>query len=99
FDPLAAGDLTFEPVNPALFPAYELGRQAGMAGGTAPAVFNAANEVAVELVLNGTIRFGRIAGVIDGTLARASQGDARTLEGVLTADGEARRLAREIACS
>ncbi|HKV70699.1 MAG TPA: 1-deoxy-D-xylulose-5-phosphate reductoisomerase [Gemmatimonadales bacterium] len=99
FDPLAAGDLTFEPVNPALFPAYELGRQAGMAGGTAPAVFNAANEVAVELVLNGTIRFGRIAGVIDGTLARASQGDARTLEGVLAADGEARRLAREIACS
>src|SRR5690242_21424086 len=44
FDPLATGDLTFQPVNPALFPAYELGRGAGVAGGTAPAVFNARSE-------------------------------------------------------
>lgn len=99
FDPLATGDLTFQPVNPALFPAYELGRRAGMAGGTAPAVFNAANEVAVELFLSGTIRFGRIAQVIEGTLAQAHQGSAGTLEQVLEADREARRLAREIACS
>ncbi len=99
FDPLATGDLTFQPVNPALFPAYELGRSAGVAGGTAPAVFNAANEVAVELFLSGTIRFGSIAAVIEGTLSKAPAGDAGTLDGVLHADREARRLAREIACS
>lgn len=99
FDPLATGDLTFEPVNPALFPAYELGRRAGEAGGTAPAVFNAANEVAVELFLNGTIRFGRIAQVIERTLAQRPAGDPGTLDGVLDADREARLLSREIACS
>ena len=70
-----------------------------MAGGTTPAVFNAANEVAVELFLSGTIRFGKIAQVIDGTLAQAPKGSAGTLEQVLDADREARRLAREIACS
>jgi 1-deoxy-D-xylulose-5-phosphate reductoisomerase len=98
FDPLAAGDLTFQPVNPELFPAYELGRRAGMAGGTAPAVFNAANEVAVELFLSGTIRFGKIAQVIEGTLEKAPKGNSGTLEGVLEADRESRRRAREIAC-
>ena len=99
FDPLAAGALTFEPVNPELFPAYGLGRGAGVAGGTAPAVFNAANEVAVELFLDGRIRFGRIAPVIEGTLARVPGGDAGSLAGVLAADAEARRVAREVACS
>ena len=99
FDPLAAGALTFEPVNPELFPAYGLGRGAGVAGGTAPAVFNAANEVAVELFLDGRIRFGRIAPVIEGTLARVPRGDAGSLAGVLAADAEARRVAREVACS
>jgi len=99
FDPLAAGPLTFEPVNPALFPAYGLGRSAGTAGGTAPAVFNAANEVAVDLFLDGTIPFGRIAPVIEQTLAAVPPGDAGSLAGVLAADAEARRAAAEVACS
>src|SRR2546429_3323862 len=42
-----------------LYPAYGLGRAAAAAGGTAPTAFNAANEVAVELFLEGGIRFGR----------------------------------------
>ncbi|HEX6370801.1 MAG TPA: 1-deoxy-D-xylulose-5-phosphate reductoisomerase, partial [Longimicrobium sp.] len=47
FDPVAAGALTFEAVRTDRFPAFALGVEAGRAGGTAPAVFNAANEVAV----------------------------------------------------
>jgi 1-deoxy-D-xylulose-5-phosphate reductoisomerase len=101
FDPVAAGSLTFEAVSPELFPAYALGRDAARAGGTAPAVFNAANEVAVQLFLEGSIRFGQVAEIIDRVLGgTASQaGDAGTLAGVLAADAAARRLAREAACS
>jgi len=101
FDPVAAGSLTFEAVSPDLFPAYSLGRAAARAGGTAPAVFNAANEVAVQLFLDGSIRFGQVADIIDRVLAGAAlrAGDAGTLEGVLAADAAARRLAREAACS
>jgi 1-deoxy-D-xylulose-5-phosphate reductoisomerase len=101
FDPVAAGSLTFEAVSPDLFPAYSLGRAAARAGGTAPAVFNAANEVAVQLFLDGSIRFGQVADIIDRVLAGGAlrAGDAGTLEGVLAADAAARRLAREAACS
>lgn len=99
FDPVAAGALSFEPVNPALFPAYGLGRGAGQAGGTAPAAFNAANEVAVELFLKGSIRFGRIAEVIDWTLERHRPTAATSLDEVLAADRESRAFAREAACS
>jgi 1-deoxy-D-xylulose-5-phosphate reductoisomerase len=98
FDPVAAGDLTFESVRPELFPAYGLGREAALAGGTAPAAFNAANEVAVELFLEERIPFGRIADIIAGALARHQPGDAASLDAVLAADADARRLAREAAC-
>ncbi len=99
FDPLEAGRLTFEPVRPELFPAFGLGRAAGIAGGTAPAAFNAANEVAVQLFLEGAIRFGRIAEIIARVLEAHRPGDAGALEPVLAADADARRLAREAACS
>jgi 1-deoxy-D-xylulose-5-phosphate reductoisomerase len=91
FDPVAAGSLTFEAVSPELFPAY--------APRPAPAVFNAANEVAVQLFLDGRIRFGQVADIIDRVLAGAASraGDAGTLDGVLAADAAARRLAREAA--
>jgi 1-deoxy-D-xylulose-5-phosphate reductoisomerase len=101
FDPVAAGDLTFEPVRPDLFPAYLLGRDAALMGGTAPAAFNAANEVAVELFLAEQVPFGRIAEIIAATLEHraASSDDAGSLDAVLAADAEARRIAREAACS
>ena len=98
FDALAAGALTFEPVVPERFPAYALGRAAGIAGGTNPATFNAANEAAVELFLAGAIRFGRIAEIIEQVLAGAERHPATSLEAVLAADRWARRRAREIAC-
>jgi 1-deoxy-D-xylulose-5-phosphate reductoisomerase len=99
FDPVAAGTLTFEPVQPELYPAYGLGRAAASAGGTAPTAFNAANEVVVELFLQGQIRFGRIAETIARVLETHRAGPAESLEAVLAADAEARRLAREAACS
>src|SRR6266700_3258604 len=99
FDPVVAGSLTFEPVRPDLYPAYGLGRAAAVAGGTAPAAFNAANEVAVELFLEGRIRFGRIAETIARVLETHQVRDAASLDTVLAADADARRLAREAACS
>ncbi len=99
FDPVAAGSLTFEAVAPETYPAYSLGRAAATSGGTAPTAFNAANEVAVRLFLEGAIPFGRIAATIARVLETGLPGAADTLEAVLAADAGARRLAREAACS
>jgi 1-deoxy-D-xylulose-5-phosphate reductoisomerase len=100
FDPVAAGTLTFEAVQPDRFPAYVTGREAARVGGTAPARFNAANEVAVQLFLEERITFGRIAEIIERVVGAGSRaGAGASLEEVLAADAEARRLAREAACS
>ena len=96
FDPLRASPLTFEPVRHDVFRAFHAGVEAGRAGGTAPAVFNAANEVAVAAFLDGRIRFGDIAGVICGALDSAAPQPATTLQGVLDADHEARRRAHDL---
>jgi len=98
FDPVAAGPLTFEPVRGTDFPALALGVGAGKAGGTAPAVFNAANEVAVQAFLDRRIPFGRIPTVIEQALAshRVQRGD--TVEAVVEADRWARETAGA-ACS
>ena len=96
FDPVAAGALTFEELQLDRFPAYAVGREAARRGGTAPAMFNAANEVAVQLFLDEKLPFGKISAVVGRVL---DPGDATTLAGVLAADAEARRLAQEAACS
>ncbi|MSR06892.1 MAG: 1-deoxy-D-xylulose-5-phosphate reductoisomerase [Gemmatimonadetes bacterium] len=98
FDPVAAGPFTFEPVRAADFPALALGVGAGRAGGTAPAVFNAANEVAVQAFLDRRITFGRIPGVIDKALQAHRVESAQSIEAVLEADRWARKRA-EAACS
>ncbi|MEW5928399.1 MAG: 1-deoxy-D-xylulose-5-phosphate reductoisomerase [Gemmatimonadota bacterium] len=94
FDPVAAGALTFEPVRADLFRAFALGVDAGRAGGTAPAVFNAANEVAVAAFLEGALSFPGIAAAIDDALARWPGGEAATLDDVLRADAWARGVTR-----
>ena len=101
FDPVAAGALTFEALQLDRFPAYAVGREAARRGGTAPAMFNAVNEVAVQLFLDEKIPFGKIAAILERVIERAPArpGDATTLTGVLAADTEARRLAAEAACS
>lgn len=93
FDPIAAGPLTFEPVRRDVFRAFDLGIAAGRAGGTVPAVFNAANEVAVDAFLAGRIPFGRIAEVIEQTLSQHDGHPADSVEAVQGADADARRIA------
>jgi 1-deoxy-D-xylulose-5-phosphate reductoisomerase len=93
YDPVGAGALTFEPVRPEAFPTFALGVAAGRAGGTAPAVFNAANEVAVAAFLAGRITFGRIAALIEGALSAHEPAPAGSLEAVIAADRWARHHA------
>ncbi len=94
FDPVAAGALTFEPVREDCFPAFRLGVAAGLAGGCAPAVFNAANEIAVAAFLEGRVSFPGIASAIEDTLERWSGGEIASLGDVLEADAWARRTAK-----
>ncbi len=96
FDPVAAGPLTFEPVRAEVFRAYDAGVAAGRAGGTAPAVFNAANEVAVAAFLEGCIPFGRISDVIEHALDDHRREPAADVEVVRSADRWARERARAL---
>jgi 1-deoxy-D-xylulose-5-phosphate reductoisomerase len=88
------GALHFERPDVKRFPCLALAFAALRAGGSAPAVLNAANEVAVESFLEGRLAFSRIPALIDAVLARTSRSAARSLEEVLAADEEARLQAR-----
>jgi 1-deoxy-D-xylulose-5-phosphate reductoisomerase len=96
FDPVELSPLTFEKVRARDFPALELGTQAGRVGGAAPAVFNAANEQAVALFLDGAIRFTDIARAIESALGRFSSAPAGSREAILDADAAARRHVQEL---
>ncbi len=87
------GALNFERPDFQRFRALALAYDVLAASGTAPAVFNAANEVAVEAFLAGGLPFTRITAVIEETLARLPARDARSLEDVIDADRCARREA------
>jgi 1-deoxy-D-xylulose-5-phosphate reductoisomerase len=91
---LASGlTLVFEPPDLETFPLLALARSAGEAGGTAPCVFNAANEIAVAAFLAGRLPFLEIAAVVEETLATADTSAARDLDDLISADADARRLA------
>jgi 1-deoxy-D-xylulose-5-phosphate reductoisomerase len=87
---------TFDPLDDDAFPAVRLARGAGATGGTAPAVFNAANEVAVEAFRAGDLGFTGIVDTIEAVLAAHTPvlGDDFTLAAVSAADGWARTEAR-----
>ena len=91
----AVGRLTFEHPDTARFPCLGHAYEAMRAGGTAPALLNAANEIAVEAFLAGRLRFTSIARVIEQALKRADGGSADSLEAILHADALGRRLAAE----
>ncbi|MEZ4455577.1 MAG: 1-deoxy-D-xylulose-5-phosphate reductoisomerase [Gemmatimonadales bacterium] len=95
FDPVAAGALTFEPVRTEVFRAFGAGIAAGRQGGTAPAVFNAANEAVVARFLAGRLPFGGIATVIEAVLAKHPPRAIETLADVEAADAWARAAALE----
>jgi len=92
-DLLASASLTFEAPDLDAFPCLRIAREAAVAGGTAPCVMNAANEVAVHAFLDGRIAFTRIAGVIAGTLEQLGSERLREFEQLFAIDGEARETA------
>ncbi len=87
------GTLTFEAPDFDRFPCLRLAYDALTAGGSAPAVLNAANEVAVAAFLAGRVRFTAIAAACAETLARVAARPVRALEDALAADAEARAVA------
>lgn len=87
------GHLDFMQPDEQRFPCLRLAKEAIKTKGTAPAILNAANEVAVAAFLNEQIKFTMIKQVIAETLNKLAVTDASTLELILTADGQARRFA------
>ena len=96
FDIFKLAQLTFEEPDLTRFPCLKLAYDALAAGGTAPAVLNAANEVAVEAFLARRLGFTGIARVVETTLMRIGCAAADTLECVLDADARARATAHSL---
>ena len=90
------GSLTFEAPDEDAFPCLRLSREAATAGGTAPCVLNAANEIAVHAFLEGRLPFLGIAEIIEGALARLGAEPGRAFETLAEADREARDVAAEL---
>ena len=94
FDPVRSSPLTFEALDRQRFPLFELGVGAGRSGGTAPAAFNAANEVAVEAFLSEKIGFPAMRAVVADALDQHRPTPVREVGDVLEADRAARAAAR-----
>ena len=100
-DLAALGQLTFEAPDDERFPALKLARQALQAGGAAPIVFNAANEVAALAFLDRRLGFLNIAAVVADTLSRVTasgvdSGSDDACDAALAVDAQARRMAESI---
>jgi 1-deoxy-D-xylulose-5-phosphate reductoisomerase len=95
FDPIAAGPLEFEALRREAFPMFELGIMAGRAGGTTPAAYSAANEVAVAAFLQERIGFTDIARTVEYVVSDWSVGAATSVPEIVEADAEARSRASE----
>lgn len=89
----SAFDLTFEPVDFDRFPCLRLAMESIKKGGLAPAILNAANEIAVERFLNQEITFMKIPGIIERCLEKLNKSDVITLESLKSIDKQARQLA------
>jgi 1-deoxy-D-xylulose-5-phosphate reductoisomerase len=94
-DLAAVGQLTFEAPDAATFRCLRLAREAGIAGGTAPCVLNAADEVAVEAFLDGRLAFTGIADVVEQTLDAMPPRPPGHFEELFAVDAEARERAAE----
>lgn len=95
-DLVAAGPLEFRDPDLERFPCLRLAGEALAAGGVAPLVLNAANEVAVDAFLRGAVRFTEIPEVIDACLSRAgSEASPDSIDAILAMDGEIRHFAGE----
>jgi 1-deoxy-D-xylulose-5-phosphate reductoisomerase len=89
---------TFEPLDTEAFPAVSLAREAAQSAGTAPAVYNGANEECVSAFLKGTLSFGRIVDTVARILSEhdTSSTSVTTVDDVLAVDAWARARAREL---
>jgi 1-deoxy-D-xylulose-5-phosphate reductoisomerase len=96
-DLVELGELTFEAPDEGTFACLRLAREAASAGGTAPCVLNAANEVAVHAFLRGELSFTGIARVIESTLAELPGRPVHHFSDLYAADSEAREVARGVA--
>lgn len=96
-DLIKTARLDFEPCDRQRFPCVELAYQALKRGGTAPAILNAANEIAVEKFLDHKLAFNAIAKLIEATLERVTSVPVHILQDVLNADSAARHMATELA--
>jgi 1-deoxy-D-xylulose-5-phosphate reductoisomerase len=91
------GELTFEQPDVEAFPCLRLAHEAARAGGTAPCVLNAADEVAVHAFLGGELSFTGIPRVIEGTLSEIPPRPLREFSDLYEADAQAREVARGVA--
>jgi 1-deoxy-D-xylulose-5-phosphate reductoisomerase len=96
-DLVELGALTFEAPDLEAFPCLRLAREAAEAGGTAPCVLNAANEIAVHAFLAGDLSFTGIPRVIESTLAELPAQPVRHFSDLYAADAHAREVARGVA--
>jgi 1-deoxy-D-xylulose-5-phosphate reductoisomerase len=102
-DIFAIGQLSFERPDTVRFPCLRLAFEALAAGGTAPAVLNAANEVAVQAFLSDKLAFMDIPRLIESTLCEVGVDEVVVLDDVIRADTKARAIAsewleRKVAC-
>lgn len=86
--------LEFRPIDEARFPMLRLAREVMHAGGVAPAIYNAANEIAVAAFLDGQVPFLAIPQVVEQTLQTLENFEPADLAAVLAVDAEARRVAK-----
>ncbi len=94
-DLVQVGRLDFQAPDYTRFPCLRLALAAMAVGGTAPAVLNAANEVAVQAFLERRLRFTDIPRVIESTLERVTPSEPESLAAILASDIQARRIAQE----
>ena len=95
-DLAATGELTFEPPDLDSFPCLRLARQAGEAGGTAPCVLNAVDEVAVAAFLDGRLRFTAIVEVVERMLNEMPAESVSHFEELFAVDEEARERSADL---
>jgi 1-deoxy-D-xylulose-5-phosphate reductoisomerase len=95
-DLVQLGALTFEAPDLEAFPCLRLARESAEAGGTAPCVLNAANEVAVHAFLAGDLSFTGIPRVIESTLSELPAQPVRHFSDLYAADAQAREVARAV---
>ncbi|MFH1560158.1 MAG: 1-deoxy-D-xylulose-5-phosphate reductoisomerase [Chloroflexota bacterium] len=93
FNPVETGALTFEALDVAAYPCFQLALEAGRKGMTYPAVLSAADEVAVELFLAGAIGFTAIPNLVEWVLSKHEPISNPDLEGILEMDDWARKMA------